>query len=615
MHNTVYDAVKSSHPNITFGGPDVTTLHTARSATFLEYYLANTTGKNDFYSFHIYQGQYSSNTDANVLFTNATSLYDSLCAKYGLNCTRKLVTEFGIQNASVTVNDSRMATMVLTTMYAAMLNYAPSSLSVFGYKMFADSNYTTNTAAYEDYPHRYQYYSDRRLENNNYYGFNVTKDIFTYFTPGRNISSFTSDNTGIYGAASLNSSSKYAMLINKNTTTQTFSISLSGLSGVVMRDAKTLAIQSYNTTTNVFTVSIANSSVNYYEFVSAAPPTISLSGPLNSSINTSGSLNFTFVPSEQYGIVTCSLIVNGTAYATTNATDATVNNFTVTGINSSSVFYQNPLNWSINCTDNAGNVNSSATWQVYTALYTSGTGNIISILNNVSYAATVPLNLSTNSIVLSSPVLTFPNGSVQSLTVTYDNNSDTMNFSVEIPPGTTNLTLDTVAPSITLNSPANVSEDTDGTVNFTFTPVDNNLVNCSLLYQGGTVYRTMSATNGTINNITVTGITSSHPLGGTPLPWQVSCVDKAGYTTTSGTYSVTTYVGQATIQGSVGGGSSGVTVNAPAPNTTVTVNVPLATTPAPTPFSVDAKSMKFIALGIFVLVLIVLAIIGLFLTK
>ncbi len=109
-----------------------------------------------------------------------------------------------------------------------------------------------------------------------------------------------------------------------------------------------------------------NNNVNNSEMVSfvldTAYPSLMLLSPANNSGDNDGNVSFIFNVSDNNGIANCSLIINNVV----NATNSSV----VNGINTS--FIVNGLavgsyNWSINCSDTAGNVNNTAVWKIVVA--------------------------------------------------------------------------------------------------------------------------------------------------------------------------------------------------------------------------------------------------------
>jgi hypothetical protein len=98
--------------------------------------------------------------------------------------------------------------------------------------------------------------------------------------------------------------------------------------------------------------------------VDTHPPTIALSFPPSEYWNSTGDIIFYYTPEDSIYLRNCSLIINGRMNQT-NATvvNGTMNNFTLTGLAEGS------YEWSINCTDFVGNINSSDTRFLYIDYY------------------------------------------------------------------------------------------------------------------------------------------------------------------------------------------------------------------------------------------------------
>ncbi|RMD45408.1 hypothetical protein D6829_02415, partial [Candidatus Pacearchaeota archaeon] len=94
------------------------------------------------------------------------------------------------------------------------------------------------------------------------------------------------------------------------------------------------------------------------------PPTITLNSPTNNSYNSSSQINFTYTPSDNVNLSSCSLYIDGSFNQTnqTPITNGAQNSFT--GIN----FAEGTHNWSITCNDTSSNSNSSETWQFHVDL-------------------------------------------------------------------------------------------------------------------------------------------------------------------------------------------------------------------------------------------------------
>jgi len=240
-------------------------------------------------------------------------------------------------------------------------------------------------------------------------------------------------------------------------------------------------------------------------------------------------------------------------------------------------------------TDSANQINNTATRTV-----TLDTTNPL-----MSFAATTPAdnsNLSQSNIAVEvsvtegNPVnITYVlhNDSAELNVTTYSMASQTSNTSINwqsLPDGTytynvtitdqanrqnisttRTVNLETVAPNVTLLSPADSATDTDGNVTFTYNVTDTNIVsNCSL-FLAGSLNQTNTSIDKTSNtiNFTVTNIAQSDTLS-----WYVSCRDNYNNNGNSSTYTLDTYDNPATTNAtsssssSSGGGSPASTYDA-----------------------------------------------------
>ncbi|MBU0958137.1 MAG: hypothetical protein KKF56_05000 [Nanoarchaeota archaeon] len=119
--------------------------------------------------------------------------------------------------------------------------------------------------------------------------------------------------------------------------------------------------------------------------------------------------------------------------------------------------------------------------------------------------------------------------------------------------------VDATAPTITLNTPEDGTQDTDGVVRFTFTPTDTNTIqNCSLISQSG-VYTTMtSISNGGSNVIEVVSVDINHELYGDDIQWSVNCTDNFNNVGNSTIFNLDTQDG---VDGGGSGGGGGTTTS------------------------------------------------------
>ena len=88
----------------------------------------------------------------------------------------------------------------------------------------------------------------------------------------------------------------------------------------------------------------------------SAPPTIALNTPADNYSQASGNISLNYTPTDNSGIINCTLILNGQINQTNSTINNTVQNrFFLTSLPSGD------YNWSVNCTDTAGLVGYSTT--------------------------------------------------------------------------------------------------------------------------------------------------------------------------------------------------------------------------------------------------------------
>lgn len=118
----------------------------------------------------------------------------------------------------------------------------------------------------------------------------------------------------------------------------------------------------------------------------------------------------------------------------------------------------------------------------------------------------------------------YPDGLYNIILQVTDDANNTRNSS------STFIYIDTIRPYFTLNSPANNSNFTTGSVTFNFTAFDNlaNFLMCNISVDG-TTYGGINATNGVATASTLSGFSEGTHY------WNVSCRDQAGNTNTSET--------------------------------------------------------------------------------
>ncbi len=279
--------------------------------------------------------------------------------------------------------------------------------------------------------------------------------------------------------------------------------------------------------------------------VDTTAPVVTLNSPANLSIFNVSSVNFNFTTVDNLSsTMNCSIFLDG-ALNQTNA--ATANNtptlFTISAIPDGFHY------WSVQCISNASNVGTSVkrnfTVDTVPPTVTLNSPANLSIFNvsSVNFNFTTVDNLSSTM-----NCSIFLDGALNQTNAATANNTPTLFTISAIPDGfhywsvqcisnasnvgtsvKRNFTVDTVPPTVTLNSPANLSIFNVSSVNFNFTTVDNlsSTMNCSI-YLDGALNQTNAATaNNTPTLFTISGIPDGYHL------WSVQCADNADNVGTS----------------------------------------------------------------------------------
>jgi len=290
-------------------------------------------------------------------------------------------------------------------------------------------------------------------------------------------------------------------------------------------------------------------------------PSLYLTSPANNTNTTNNYMTFTFNATDDTLYADCNLFLDPA-----NSTDfevSSINMSSVVNVSTSISIADGLHNWSVECFDNYGNYNISATrfftidtkGPVYDTAYfaavnisnsTPSTGNTIRFVTNWSDATMnvasvlwyVGSNIvnSTSSVTDGSKVnlsWTIPSTYIGAYT-TYVWANDTLGNSNQ----TVNITLnisDASPPTpINLNSPSNMYNTTSNNLTFNFTAYDNydSTFTCNLTIDG-VVNSSGTVTNGTANITTVNGFSDGTHR------WNVTCLDSYNNRNTSATYSFT----------------------------------------------------------------------------
>ncbi len=265
-------------------------------------------------------------------------------------------------------------------------------------------------------------------------------------------------------------------------------------------------------------------------------PTIVVNAPTEDTVATDGPVSFNFTVNNRiFPASICDLIVNG---AIANTTLANSGSDTV-------MCYQLPLgtrnNWSIRCWETGfGIVGSSQTQNLTTPFV------LIRSPSNASYnAASIALDYTVASqdacwySLDGNPNVILPgcgNTTLNSLSdgshsiFVYENDTEGTAHH-----GDVSFTIDTAAPAVTLNSPADLFVSNSSTAAFAFTPTDNlaQTMGCSIFLDGILNQTNSSVANNTAARFTIQGMADgSHS-------WYVQCTDNANNMGTSATRSFT----------------------------------------------------------------------------
>ncbi|MCF7865842.1 hypothetical protein K9M18_00200 [Candidatus Woesearchaeota archaeon] len=279
--------------------------------------------------------------------------------------------------------------------------------------------------------------------------------------------------------------------------------------------------------------------------IDTIPPTINLETPQNNTLNeTTNNILFEYnVTDILTSIQNCEMILDEDIKDTDiSITENTTQNFTIFVANGNH-------NWSINCTDDNGQVGSSDIYNISVNVASESDPPIIvlneplentySQLNNITFNytpsdATGIENCSliidgeinqTNTSLTSEETSTFqinemPDAQYSWKIECYDNNTQAKGNSV-----TRILTIDTINPIIQLNLPDNDSFYTNLNLFFNYTPTDTNLDYCELFHDDTGIFELKQT-----NNSPISGIENlfNQTLQENTYLWNIRCVDLSG---------------------------------------------------------------------------------------
>jgi len=266
------------------------------------------------------------------------------------------------------------------------------------------------------------------------------------------------------------------------------------------------------------------------------PPAVTAIAPEENSILNHSTVVFSFNVSDNLAISSCSLFIDNKL----NRTNTSITNGTTNYITSQ--IAEGSYSWYINCSDTTGNYNTT-TPRNFTVDFVSP---------QISYNPATPannsyltkkwfvINVTASDVNLDTVMLEW-----QSLNESFDyssgnnyweNKSGLADGSYSFyayandtagnynQTGLRTVTIDTVKPSVVLGSPSEYWLNY-AIINFTYTPNDANLNNCSLFGNwsfGWHLNQTKSATSGVENSFNLVSLAEGS------YKWNVECYDKAG---------------------------------------------------------------------------------------
>ncbi len=316
-------------------------------------------------------------------------------------------------------------------------------------------------------------------------------------------------------------------------------------SSVLSNGAKTWYVSCIDLVTRVNSTSITIT-------IDTVAPTVTPNTANNTNTsNSTPGFNFTYTDA-QASTASCTLFVDSVAKGTNSST----RNSTATIITSNATLTDGARSWYVNCTDSAGNVGQS----------TARTINIDTVLpvvslnspaNNTNTSDNTPdINFTvTNAVSVLSCTL-FVDGTAKGTNSSVLNNTATvMTANASLSDGarswyvnctdsssntgqsaTRTINVDTVAPAVTANSPANGANTSDSTPDFNFTYTDARAATatCTLF-----INNTARGTNSSTKNNTATVITSNASLSNNTYSWRVNCTDSVNNVGASSTRNIT----------------------------------------------------------------------------
>jgi hypothetical protein len=235
MYAVVYDAVKAYYPQISVGGPAITTIQDPnRGGPFMEAFLAANANKMDFFSFH----RYLDSGDYDATLQTELDLITSACASYQANCGRIVFDEFNVRSSDVKLNDPAEYAKQLGIAYAYLLDTMPENVTTAQYQWSETKPYRDGIG-YPEYPQRWSMVSEPALDNALYASYNVTKEFATYHGAGSTVVNSASADPDIRIVASYKNEDKYVTIINGKATAAPVTLGLAGVNASSLLDVQT----------------------------------------------------------------------------------------------------------------------------------------------------------------------------------------------------------------------------------------------------------------------------------------------------------------------------------------------------------------------------------------
>ncbi|MBI3027269.1 hypothetical protein HYY70_04080 [Candidatus Woesearchaeota archaeon] len=287
--------------------------------------------------------------------------------------------------------------------------------------------------------------------------------------------------------------------------------------------------------------------------VDTSPPIINQSFPLNNSQLVSGNITFIYnVTDSISNISNCSIFIDGVLNITNKTVSEGINQvFNVTGIGNG---YHN---WSVLCVDGSENNNSAMSANLTFLISPDNEGPIVTLINppnatedpdgnitltyNVTDTAsnikncTLFINHTRNLSTLDVPegqqqsfdLFNVPDGvyiwqvNCTDTALIENTGNSSIRFFI--------IGADLTPPTVTLENPANNSNDSDGRIGFNYNVVDfgSNIKNCSVL-----INNTINQTNTSVAESATQTFTISSFNNGT-FSWKVSCTDNSSQQNTA----------------------------------------------------------------------------------